>query len=119
VSGKPDWKSDAPTPEDRARHRAWCALNYRCSYAEYLAKKRPVGNPGGTSMIDRRGTEDFGPRQRAEWREWSQRMARRGIKATVEEFLEQARGKSFYDHGLHGHPQAIIRKINRKAMGIG
>ena len=46
-------------------------------------------------------------------------MARRGIKATVEEFLERARGKSFYDHGLHGHPQAIIRKINRKAMGIG
>ena len=70
-------------------------------------------------MIDRRGTEDFGPRQRAEWREWSQKMARRGIKATVEAFLEQARGKSFYDQGLRGHPQAIIHKINRKALGIG
>jgi hypothetical protein len=45
-------------------------------------------------------------------------MARRGIKATVEAFLEQARGKSFCDQGLRGHPQAIIRKINRKAMGI-
>ncbi|MBK9427294.1 MAG: hypothetical protein IPN63_07880 [Gammaproteobacteria bacterium] len=118
MSAKPEWKSDAPTPEDRARHRAWCAFNYQCNYAEYLEKKKRPGNPGTTSMIDRRGTEDFGPRQRAEWREWSQRMARRGIKATVEAFLEQVRGKSFYDHGLRGHPQAIAYKINKKALGV-
>lgn len=111
------WKSDAPTPEERARHRAWCALNYLCDYKEYLAAKLPQGVKS-SPLIDRAGAEKLDAIQSARWRELAQKRAREGLRATVPEFLESARGKGFHDRGLAGHPKAIIYKINAKALGI-
>lgn len=118
------WKSDAPTYEARARHRAWVALNYPCTYAEYLAAKNPIGNIQATPENGKPdGWKSDGPSypDRIRHREWC-RVNRRWIPfAEYESQRKRTTPKTHpttRDRGLLGSPQAIIYKINKMAMGL-
>lgn len=96
-----NWKSDGPTRIERVRHLSWAY--YRDiwgSYADYLAQVQPRG--GMMTTISRSSREDALDADAATSRH------------------EERHAKKFpgRDIGIHGHPEAVAYKINKKAMGL-
>lgn len=96
-----DWKSDGPTRKERNRHLSWS--HYRdiwVSYADYRAQVQPRAATEDSTLS--RGPNDALSLDAA---------ARRH---------EERHAKKFHgrDIGIHGHPEAVAYKINKKAMGL-
>jgi len=118
------WRSDAPTEQARARHRAWVRLNYPCTYAEYLRAKRPVGSIQATPQNGKPpGWKSDAPTYAdvARHREWC-RINRRWVSYADYMILRRPTIAKMHatirDRGLRGSVEAIVYKINAKARGI-
>ena len=118
------WRSDAPTKAAKARHRAWVRLNYPCSYAEYLRVKRPVGSIQATPENGKPADwKSDAPtyKDAVRHREWC-RVNRRWVQFADYMALRKPTiaktHTTIRDHGLRGAVEAVIYKINAKALGI-
>lgn len=96
-----NWKSDGPTRMERIRHLSWA--HYRDiwgSYADYRAQVQPRAATAGSTLS--RGPNDALSLDAA---------ARRHEERYAKKFPVR-------DIGIHGHPEAVAYKINKKAMGL-
>lgn len=97
----PNWKSDGLTRMERIRHTSWAHCHDTWgSYADRLAQVRPRAATAGSTLS--RGPNDALSLDAA---------ARRHE-------LRHARKFPGRDIGIHGHPEAVAYKINKKAMGL-